>query len=298
MLTRPTPQLLSLLPFVAVFAAGCGFVGLNHHSAEQVVTKSFQTAATPKIAVETFNGSVEVVTATQGTVKAKVTKRARGNTQEEAEANLQTIQVDMTQDGNTIHVTARPAEERMWSNRGASVELEVPDGSILDLHSSNGKISSIGLTGNVVAKTSNGGIDVKGNTGTLDLHTSNGGVEVEGGKGNLDLQTSNGTIHLKTAGGVVSAHTSNGGIRAEGKLGAGTNSFETTNGAIELKLPSHSQFRLEADTSNGKIQSDFAVSKEGSYTRTHMHGVVGENTDTAIRLQTSNGSIHIQRDAR
>jgi Toastrack DUF4097 len=298
MLAKFTSQLLRFLPLVVLGAAACGFVSLNRYSAQQVVSKSFQTPTPPQIAVKTFNGSIDIVTTTQGSVKAKVTKRADGNSQEEAEANLQAIEVEMVQEGNTIQVTARQTEEQMRSNRGVSVELEVPDGSILDLSSSNGKISSIGLTGSVRAHTSNGGIEVKGSTGTLELHTNNGGIQVEGGKGNLDLETSNGKIQLKTAGSVVSARTSNGGIQFEGKLGAGTHTFNTSNGAIVLKLPSHSQFRVDADTSNGKVQSDFPVTiEDGPLEKTRLDGQVGENTDTTIKLRTSNGSIRIQRDA-
>jgi DUF4097 and DUF4098 domain-containing protein YvlB len=149
--------------------------------------------------------------------------------------------------------------------------------------------------GNVRADTSNGGIQVSGSNGKLELETNNGDIQAEGGKETVDLKTSNGKIRLKTAGAVVAATTSNGGIETEGKLGAGTNTLETSNGPIVLKLPAHSQFRLEADAGNGSVHCDCPVTEEGQTTKTHLHGQVGENPQTTIKVHTSNGIIHIER---
>ena len=92
----------------------------------------------------------------------------------------------MTQDGDTIRVVAKRTDQRVdIGNSGASAKLRVPEGAILDLHSSNGPITSAGPVGDVKAQTSNGPIDVRGSRGQLDLVTSNGPVTINGGSGTI-----------------------------------------------------------------------------------------------------------------
>src|SRR5206468_3339764 len=146
-----------------------------------------------------------------GKVRAKVTKRGAGATKEEAEDDLENVEVKMAQDGDTVRIAARRAEGKPNpGNSGASASLEVPAGAVLDLRSSNGPLNVVGLTGDVTGKSSNGPIKVKGGRGTLVLATSNGPITVEGARGKLDLNTSNGAITIDARDAVVNAHTSNG----------------------------------------------------------------------------------------
>ena len=81
---------------------GCWVVGINTFSAEQEISETFKTKATPHIVVDTFNGAIDVTPGDKGTVEAKVIKRAGGASQEEAEADLENVEVSMTQEGDTI----------------------------------------------------------------------------------------------------------------------------------------------------------------------------------------------------
>jgi DUF4097 and DUF4098 domain-containing protein YvlB len=80
-----------------------------------------------------------------------------------------------------------------------------------------------------------------------------------------------------------------------GTLAEGDHSFRSSNGKIALALPAGSSFRLDAQTSNGKIHSDFAVGdgKKGQSDR--LRGSVGDHPDTTIKVTTSNGSIDIRK---
>ena len=175
--------LLTLVLATALLPSACGAnISLNLFTADEVVSQTFTTSAAPHIVVETFNGGIDVITGTDNTVRADVTKRGGGNSQDEAQQDLKNVAVTMTQDGDTIHITAQRTDHRVdIGNSGASASLKVPNGATLDLRTSNGGITSAGPVGDVTADTSNGKIDIRGSAGSLDLSTSNGGITVNGG---------------------------------------------------------------------------------------------------------------------
>jgi DUF4097 and DUF4098 domain-containing protein YvlB len=201
----------------------------------------------------------------------------------------------MNQEADTIRVKAYVKEKKLFNNRGARVVLQVPPGAVLDLHTSNGKITTAGDTGEIQAESSNGGMEVHGSRSKLQLHTSNGPITVEGGTGRLDLRTSNGKITIQSEKAVVDAHTSNGAVHFKGSLADGDSQFNTSNGSIVLSLPNGAQFRIDGETSNGKIASDFQVKQGQKKRRAILQGTVGDHPATTIKLRTSNGGIEIQR---
>lgn len=286
--------LFRFLPVLVLLLGGCGF-GANPFTAQEVVEKSFRTDEPTRVVVETFNGRIDVVTTTEKSVVAKVTKRAGGTSQEAAEEALQSIAVAMTKEADTIRISARITGQGVFSSRGAAVELEVPAGSVLELRTNNGPISTTGMTGKVTAQSSNGAILVEGSRGELDLRTSNGKITVDGGQDRLTLQTSNGKIEIKSPRALVSAHTSNGAIHFAGRLAEGEHSLRTSNGKIVLTLPDDAHFRVDAQTSNGKIISSFALNLPEITTKSHVRGVVGDDPATTVKMHTSNGNIEIQK---
>jgi DUF4097 and DUF4098 domain-containing protein YvlB len=261
--------------------------------AEEVLTKSFKTKAAPRVLVETFNGPITVTTGKEGAVSAKVTKTTRAATEEAAKEALKSVDVSMTQEGDAIRIQAKTEDKQSMIQRAVAVELQTPPGATLDLHTSNGAVTISGTTGEVKVHTSNGKIEVKGSKGKLQLKTSNGAVNVEGGTNQLDVHTSNGRISIQTGNGSVTAHTSNGGIEFSGTLADGSHSFTTSNGSINVTLPGDMKFRIDASTSHGKIQSDFATAEGDKKNKTRLRTSVGDNPAVSVKLHTSNGTIHI-----
>jgi DUF4097 and DUF4098 domain-containing protein YvlB len=245
--------------------------------------------------VETFNGGIDVITGSNPSINVKVTKRGGGNSQSEADADLKNVEVTMTQDGGALRIVARRTDKRVdIGNSGASAQLTVPNGATLELRTSNGGIISSGPVGDVIAETSNGKIDVKGTVGQLDVQTSNGQITVNGGRGLLKMETSNGGIEVTADNVAVDARTSNGQIRFTGSLASGTHELRTSNAGIIITLPTEAAFNVDADTSNGKITSDFAVSAN-DVNDTRLRGTVGGGSGTTIGLHASNGNIEIRR---
>ena len=136
---RKMMYLTSLMTVVVMLSACGANIRINPFTAEETVTQSFTPAAAPRIVVEMFNGSVDVVTGSDNTVKVDVIKRGGGMSQAAAEDDLKNVEVTMTQDGDTIRVVAKRTDQRVdLGNTGASAKLRVPNGAILDLRSSNG----------------------------------------------------------------------------------------------------------------------------------------------------------------
>ncbi len=108
---------LGLVLTAVLVLPGCWVVNIHPFSAEQEVSDTFTTKGTPVIVVETFNGAIDVTPGEKGTVEARVTKRAGGSTQEEAEQDLENIEVTMKQEGDTIRITAEKTDHSMWSDR-------------------------------------------------------------------------------------------------------------------------------------------------------------------------------------
>lgn len=275
MTTRKPAFIGALLTGLALTLSGC--IGGNVTAAE-IVAQSFGTSVSPRVVVETYNGHIEVTAGAEAKVLAEATKRSAGFSQAEAKDDLKNVEVKMTQEGDTVRIVARRTGGPLFmGNSGASIELTVPAGASLDLHTSNGHIRSNGVTGDIL------------------MDTSNGALEVDGGGGRLDLATSNGRIDVEARGAVVDARTSNGQIDFRGSLAEGSHSFHTSNGRIVITLPSGAQFRIDASTSNGDVSAEFPVSRSGSSRDEELHGVVGENPDVSITATTSNGDIDIRK---
>jgi hypothetical protein len=287
---------LTMLMIAVLALAACGAnISLNPFTADETVTQSFTPDGTPRIVVEMFNGSIDVVTDSANTVKVDVVKRGGGFSQQDAQDDLKNVEVTMTQDGDTIRVVAKRTDQRVdIGNSGASAKLRVPESAILDLHASNGLITSSGPVGDVQAQTSNGPIDVRGARGQLDLVTSNGPVTINGGSGTITAETSNGPIDMTADNATVNARTSNGPIRFSGSLAQGHSQLNTSNGSLVVTLPASAQFAVDADTSNAKITSDFAVTAQ-DFSDNRLRGTVGSDPGTTLELRTSNGPIELRQ---
>jgi RNA polymerase sigma factor (sigma-70 family) len=268
-----------------------------HVSVKDVVTQTFKTGTAPRLVVELFNGGIEVVAKGNRTVSARVTKQGSGDSDEAAREALKRVDVKMSQEEDTVRIVAsQPEESHRIGSAGASAELEVPPGATLELHTSNGPVSINGGTGQVNTKTSNGPIQVTDNTGPLTLVTGNGTIKVIGGSGRMDLSTTNGKVEIRAERAVVKARTSNGTMSFQGSLADGAHTFSTSNGNIVLKLPSGTSFEVDADTTHGRITTDFRGADNNVQTkrRTHLRTKIGDNPAISLKAHTTNGNIELR----
>ena len=265
-------MMLGLLVLVGS-SLGCD---LPLHRASQTESDVFKTGASPKIIVETFNGSIDISNGLEDEVAVEVTKHASGFDQQSAELNLERIEVVMLAENNEVHVRIKRVGSSL-GNSGASVAIAAPPNAIVELKTSNGSIVSEGMKGGLEAKTSNGKIDV--------LEAS----------GDIKVQSSNGLIQIEAADARVEAKSSNAGIRFRGNLADGDHELTTSNGRIAVTLPAESEFKFKAETSNGHIACDFDYEDDGSSKRRRKAGTIGDDPKFHLELSTSNGSIDINK---
>jgi hypothetical protein len=130
----------------------------------------------------------------------------------------------------------------------------------------------------------------------VTLNTVNGGIFVQDLGGQIRFRARNGGVKLFNVGGDVKGETTNGGLDVEltGNRwdGAGLD-VETSNGGVNLTLPSNYSAELETGTTNGRLRIDFPVT---------VQGLVGKRIITTlgmggpkIRAMTNNGGVRVQQ---
>jgi DUF4097 and DUF4098 domain-containing protein YvlB len=129
--------------------------------------------------------------------------------------------------------------------------------------------------------------------GTVNVHTSGGRIDVADCTGDLDLDTSGGGIDIQNDDGKVEAHTSGGGIRAQLRANHGI-SLSTSGGTIIVLLPQDTHASVDAETTRGRVTSDFPLSAVETDDRNHVRGTIGGGGAT-ISLHTSGGDIRLER---
>lgn len=264
---------LASTSLLTALALGCD---MPLYRASETISDVFSTDAAPKIVVETFNGSIDLSNGQGNEVVVEVTKRASGFDDAKAAANLENIEVSLTQEGNEVHVRVKRVGSTV-GDCGASVIIAAPADAQVQLKSSNGYIVSEGMRGSVEARTSNAKVDVVEATGRIDVDSSNGAILIEAKDAHVD------------------AHTSNASIRFKGSLADQEHEFSTSNGSIDVVFPAEMPFRFEAATSNGGIDVDFPFDDNDSRSRRKKSGVVGQDPKCSIELSTSNASIDIRK---
>jgi Putative adhesin len=303
-------SMFALIPALVILT-GCEFDevgGFGRYQEDFHYTYPLKTGG--RLAVDGFNGSIEVSPWDQENVDISGTKYAR--TADDA-ADIK-IDIDhSTRDAVSIRAT-RPMTRN--GNHGVRFVIKVPRSAVLDrLVTSNGAIRATDGVGPGRFKTSNGGVHAIRFHGELDVETSNGPMELNDIEGSITGHTSNGSIRGERLHGGVDLGTSNGGIRlafdrADGgiKLGSSNGGIEltlpanatvpvrahTSNSSITLHLPGQVNARLVASTSNGSVTSEFEMRMRGEFNRHHLEGTMG-NGGPLIDLSTSNGSIRIVR---
>ena len=274
---------------------------------------SYPQGAGGRLALENFNGSVEIAGWDQNTVDISGTKYA------ESQEQLHAVRIDVANSGNAVRIrTVRPDPQH--SNAGAKYVIRVPRRTELeDVHSSNGSLRVEDIDGNMHLATSNGSVHLARIRGDVDARSSNGNAEVQDVRGNVNFRTSNGGVHGENVEGAFEAQTTNGGIRvhlrdAEAgrpiRLATSNGGIDlqvdaprqndvvasTSNGTITLRLPSGVSGNVHASTnSNGSVRSDFDILIHGGEISKHrMDGAIGGG-GPRIDLSTSNGNISLLR---
>jgi hypothetical protein len=248
------PKALASLLLLTI--AACS---LPAHRAAKVVEVRADAAGLQRLVCTSHNGRIEYVgdpDATAVVVRAELS--VRGHTPEEAEANLQLLEVGQeTAEGALLLAGKFPREQLQRSSPSFAFTITGPARLELGLVTHNGDLRVRGADAATQATTHNGGVEFRGGSRNVALESHNGDVDAEfAGAGELrgEIMTHNGDVVVAFPGAVDAAFTArthngslgDGGRLADakvgrrelaGRLGAGTGKVDVTthNGDVTVR---------------------------------------------------------------
>ena len=244
----------------------------------------------------TSNGSIRVTGTSGDQVLVQARKVIRAYSEGQAADFAKQVVVTAERDGDTVRIFKEQPKFKRGVQVMVSYEIQAPKAVSVRLHTSNGKITIEQTQGTVFAKTSNGAIQLNGDSDNVELATSNGKVIVVGAHGTVDAHTSNGSIDYQGSADTITLRTSNGKILAALHGPADAGRFSTSNGAIDVAVPSGYNGEVDAHTSNGSIRCDLPVTiAPGGKSKRKLVGQIGSGIGSRLSMQTSNGSIHLRQ---
>ncbi len=278
----PTPKLRRILPLLV----GSLLVAAIAEAATLKVPFSRTVPLRPgsEIRLANVNGAVTLEAWDRDEVKIEAEKRVKAGSDAEARKIMGLVRIDVTQDAKGLRIeTKTPKRENGFldwlfgndASVGVTYRLHVPRRAALDLENVNG------------------GLTVTGTRGRGRMETINGPIVVTDVQGDLNLSTVNGGIDVRRSAGALRAATTNGSIDAElMDLPDGSDlRFATTNGRVSLRLPRDARLSIDAATTNGRVQSDFAVDGGQPGKRSLRGDINGGGGKLYIR--TTNGGVEI-----
>lgn len=221
------------------------------------VERSFDVSSESNFAIENINGSVEINSWSQDTIK--VVAKIKAKNQE----HLDRINIEMNQTGNGVTVETKYKKTSWNNNSSGEVNYSVMVPENVDLKNVslvNGSLVISDVAGDVKAELVNGSIKASGLSGDGQFSSVNGSVTVSYD----ELATDVSEIEL-----------------------------ETVNGSVKLSLPNDVSARIDAETMHGGLKNDFGLPVEkGMFTGKNMKGTIGSG-DINISMESVNGSVRL-----
>ncbi len=207
--------------------------------------------------------------------------------------------------------------------------------------SGNGAVEIEGFEGVLNASSGNGRVRLSGSRGEATLHSGNGNVDVTDAEGQTRATTGNGSISLTEVGGAAEANSGHGSVsinaprglaarvttamgsihvsrgalapsRLTSSMGSidcravllpGAYTLESSISTVTLTLPAEARTRIDAQTSFGRVRSDFPLVQVGrsgpmSFGGMRMVGSIGEGApEVEVTLRSDKGGVTLRRGA-
>lgn len=269
--------------------------------------KSFAMKEIHEIQVTISSAPVHIIRTKAGSeLKFHYHGKAMQELKLEAERNQQTVVVGVKRKYETL-----PIPEDMF------LDIYIPEdyGKNLSLKTSSGKVKMDSLElENFTLNTSSGGLEAEQlNAQKTSITTSSGELsikkidtkelELKGSSSainvdecivkNAEMALTSGSITLKNSSGNFDFNGTAGSVLISYKKFENQNvSIATTTGSVTLELPGSAEFMVEAKTTTGNIQSDFAIPSAGNIDKKQVVGQIGTKNNK-VSLKTTTGSIHI-----
>jgi DUF4097 and DUF4098 domain-containing protein YvlB len=190
------------------------------------------------------------------------------------------VRVTERQNGDRVTLEVHVAPHHiMFGVYVLKVMVTLPADTMLRVTTSDGHIRVDGVKAESRLQSGDGSVEVSRFDGTLWAHTGDGHIRAQGRFDRLDLSSGDGHIELD--------------IDRGSKL-AGSWEIHTSDGSVRAWVPGDLAADLDADTGDGHIDSDLAVTIQGSLRRNHIRGTMNGG-GPLFRIHTGDGSIHLER---
>lgn len=251
------------LPLVAACTLNsCVFVLNDMERAYETRNYSFDGNGIRLVEVRSYNGRVTLDhnSTSDGSVDCEVRFYASGKTEAMAQDRLVEMTAVGSRDGDVLRIEVPHHSKLGTNNAGARLDLNLPEGVLIDIRTSNDNVNVRALSGPIKIKTSDGRVDIENwaAPGTVEVKSPNGGIDYQGGSMDFELVTSNGPVYVALPDGWNRKgylHSSNGSVRieSEGRIDAKMNA-STSNGKVTVSSPSmEGEGKLTVGTSNGPV---------------------------------------------
>jgi hypothetical protein len=239
----------------------------------------------------------------------------------------------ITANRGDIHVASLKASVAATANHG-DIELSAitgqstlhinSGGSSISAHSIDGGISILGHAQDITLTDVTGPVNLSGEffgtthlehiNGAIRFHTSrtdlqfarlDGETEISGSGISADqvlgpvvLTTSNRNITLDRLAGDIAVTNRNGTIDLTAAPALGNITVEDRNGSIRATLPEKANFAIEADTTNGNIDTDLKLPTQAGPQNDGHHTTLTGSSGAGgpqIRMTTTNGDISVNK---
>ncbi len=128
--------------------------------------------------------------------------------------------------------------------------------------------------------------------GELDIESGN----LQGNRllGPVTVTTRNRTIDLDDVSGPVTVANRNGAVSVTSAAPLGPVNITNQHGSVDLGLPEHAGFVVDAETKNGSLENDFELETQDQGDVHRLVGTVGSG-GTRVRVQTTDGDVTIRK---
>lgn len=246
---------------LALSLTGCT-VNVNTEGSTASETHTFKVTSTPRVTLDTFDGSIEVHSWDRPEVEVIVEKQAQDD------SLLQQIVVEKVQEGDAITLRVRGPENRGHSgiqlgivfSPGARLRVALPRNAALDLKSGDGSISVEDVNGPLTMRSADGSLTGLRLSGDVRGRTDDGSIRMRETTGRVDVETLDGSVVVNGTFTHLRAKTGDGSVRIAAERGSALEDdwlVETDDGSVEVRLPEGLAAMVDAATSDGRIRSSY-----------------------------------------
>lgn len=194
------------------------------------------------------------------------------------------VEVTDSQDNNHVEIRVHTPSDHgggwfHWHSPKVEIDLEVPSGSHLDLHTGFGDIRGDNLRAQARVDTGFGSIHFPEFSGQLNGETGFGDVTADGRFDSLELKSGFGSVKAEA--------NSGSQIHSNWRLESGF-------GDVSLRVPFDLNADIEAETGMGHVSTDVPLAVTETSSHSSLRGQLGKG-GSPVELQTGFGSVHLGR---